>query len=172
MWCAGIARLWSVAQSPSAGLSLVRDSSGWCWEYFSIFINILGDGTNCTLSKCADNAKLGGVADTPELCWHSKGFWPAGELCPWESPQVQQKEEPSPASGEESPPRLWCLVISLEQHKGDINIFIFAVSAPSVQWISMPQHFILLRARCLLQQKFNFLVKQGPGKFHGIYGGE
>lgn len=42
---------------------------GWCWaQHFNIFVNYMGDRTECTLGKFAADAKLARVVDILECC--------------------------------------------------------------------------------------------------------
>jgi len=45
---------------------------------FNLIINELDEGTECTLSRFADDTELGEVADTPEGCAAWSG-WKAGQ---------------------------------------------------------------------------------------------
>ena len=53
---------------------------------FGLFLSEVDEGTECTHSKCADDPKPGGVADTPEGCaalareLNSLGRWAEGNL--------------------------------------------------------------------------------------------
>jgi len=56
------------------------------------FFNHLDDGIECILSKSADHTDSGEVIDTPEQ---------AARMGKQESRELQQKEKPNPASGNE-----------------------------------------------------------------------
>lgn len=103
-------------------------------KLFNVFINDLGDGMNCTLIRFAENADLRRVAGTPgRYADIQSGLdrlenWAPGNRLKFNTikyPVLNLNKNLFPSTG--------VFVKSLEQHKGDINVFIFAVSATSVQ---------------------------------------
>ncbi|GAB0176176.1 mitochondrial enolase superfamily member 1 [Grus japonensis] len=57
-----------VISTESSCRTVTADVSQGYWDHYHLTINDLDDGTEHTLSKFADDTKLGGVADTPAGC--------------------------------------------------------------------------------------------------------